>query len=117
MKTDAAIAVVGTFDSKAEEHTFLKERIAQRDLRTLTMNVGTNAPSPVPVNLDLFESITKDANFAAEGRDHAINIMLRDATVEIITLGTPRGSSRMMVAQTWVPVPPPADMIPLTFPS
>jgi uncharacterized protein (UPF0261 family) len=83
MKTDAAIAVVGTFDSKAEEHTFLKERIAQRDLRTLTMNVGTNAPSPVPVNLDLFESITKDANFAAEGRDHAINIMLRAAKSQI----------------------------------
>ena len=79
MKTDAAIAVVGTFDSKAEEHTFLKERIAQRGLQTLTVNVGTKSPSPVPVNLDLFESITKDGNSLAEGRDHAINAMLKGA--------------------------------------
>ena len=83
MKTDAAIAVVGTFDSKAEEHTFLKERISQRGLRALTINVGTNAASPVPVNLDLFESITKDANSAAQGRDRAINLMLRAAKLQI----------------------------------
>jgi len=83
MKTNAAIAVVGTFDSKAEEHTFLKERIAQRGLRALTINVGTNAASPVPVNLDLFESMTKDANSAAQGRDRAINVMLRAAKLQI----------------------------------
>jgi uncharacterized protein (UPF0261 family) len=83
MKTNAAIAVVGTFDSKAEEHTFLKERIAQRGLRALTINVGTNAASPVPVNLDLFESMTKDANSAAQGRDRAINVMLRAAKFQI----------------------------------
>jgi uncharacterized protein (UPF0261 family) len=70
---------LGTFDSKAEEHTFLKERIAQRGLQTLTVNVGTKSPSPVPVNLDLFESITKDGNSVAEGRDHAINAMLKGA--------------------------------------
>jgi uncharacterized protein (UPF0261 family) len=79
MKTDAAVVVLGTFDSKAEEHTFLKERIAQRGLQTLTVNVGTKSPSPVPVNLDLFESITKDGNSVAEGRDHAINAMLKGA--------------------------------------
>ena len=83
MKIDPAIAVVGTFDSKAEEHTFLKERIAQRGLRALTVNVGTKAASPVPVNLDLFGSIAKDGNSAAEGRDRAINAMLRAAKSHI----------------------------------
>jgi uncharacterized protein (UPF0261 family) len=79
MKISGAVVVLGTFDSKAEEHTFLKERIAQRGLQTLTVNVGTKSPSPVPVNLDLFESITKDGNSVAEGRDHAINAMLKGA--------------------------------------
>ncbi len=57
----AAIAVLGTFDSKAEEHIFLKEQIEQRGLRVLTINVGTRAPSPVPVDMDLFKAITENA--------------------------------------------------------
>ena len=83
MKTDPAVAVVGTFDSKAEEHTFLKDRIEQRGLRTLTVNVGTRAPSAIPVKLDLFESINKDGNLVAESRDNAINAMLREAKAQI----------------------------------
>jgi uncharacterized protein (UPF0261 family) len=83
MKTDAAIAVVGTFDSKAEEHTFLKERIEEGGLRALTVNVGTKAASPLPVNLDLFESIAREGNSAAGGRDRAISAMLRAANSHI----------------------------------
>jgi uncharacterized protein (UPF0261 family) len=79
MKTDAAIAVVGTFDSKAEEHTFLKERIEQRGLRTLTINVGTRTPSPVRVDVDLFKKINFDGKSIHEDRDNAINAMLKDA--------------------------------------
>ena len=78
MKADAAIAVVGTFDSKAEEHTFLKERIAQRDLRTLTVNVGTGTPSPVRVDVDLFKKINIDDKSIHEDRDIAINAMLKE---------------------------------------
>ena len=83
MNTDAAIAVVGTFDSKAEEHTFLKERIEKGGFRALTVNVGTKAASPIPVNLDLFESITRDGNSAAGGRDRAIRSMLQAAKSQI----------------------------------
>ena len=51
MSKEAAIAVLGTFDSKAEEHIFLKTQIEKRGLQTLTINVGTRAPSPVAVDL------------------------------------------------------------------
>jgi len=83
MKIDSAIAVVGTFDSKAEEHMFLKEQIAQRGLRTLTINVGTRAPSPVPVDLDLFQNVMENASDIPEGRDNIINAMLHEAKVQI----------------------------------
>ena len=83
MKIDSAIAVVGTFDSKAGEHMFLKEQIAQRGLRTLTINVGTRAPSPVPVDLDLFQNVTENASDIPEGRDNIINAMLHEAKVQI----------------------------------
>jgi len=83
MKIDSAIAVVGTFDSKAEEHMFLKGQIAQRGLRTLTINVGTRAPSPVPVDLDLFQNVTENASDIPEGRDNIINAMLHEAKVQI----------------------------------
>ena len=83
MKIDSAIAVVGTFDSKAEEHMFLKGQIAQRGLRTLTINVGTRAPSPVPVDLDLFQNVMENASDIPEGRDNIINAMLHEAKVQI----------------------------------
>ena len=54
MNQSAAIAVVGTFDSKAEEHLFLKERIELRGFRTLTIHVGTKSPSPFPVDNCIF---------------------------------------------------------------
>ena len=56
MEKTPAIAVLGTFDSKAEEHIFLKEQIEQNGKRTLTINVGTRTRSPVPVDLDLLET-------------------------------------------------------------
>ena len=37
MDTKPAIAVVGTFDSKAEEHLFLKDRIEQMGLDVFAM--------------------------------------------------------------------------------
>ena len=82
----AAIAVLGTFDSKAEEHIFLKEQIEQRGLRALTINVGTRAPSPVPVDMDLFKAITENEPNIAEGRDNIINAMLQEAKVRINAL-------------------------------
>jgi len=82
----AAIAVLGTFDSKAEEHIFLKEQIEQRGLRALTINVGTRALSPVPVDMDLFKTITEKAPHIPEGRDNIINVMLQEAKIQINAL-------------------------------
>ena len=83
MKTDTAIAIVGTFDSKAKEHIFLKEQIEQRGLRALTINVGTRVESPVSVDMDLFKKITENAPNIPEGRDNLINVMLQAAKVQI----------------------------------
>lgn len=83
MGDNLAIAVIGTFDSKAEEHMFLKERIEQRGFRALTVNVGIKSPSPVPVELDLFELITRDDKSVAERRDEAIHAMLQQARAHI----------------------------------
>ena len=83
MKTDTAIAIVGTFDSKAKEHIFLKEQIEQRGLRALTINVGTRVESPVSVDMDLFKKITENAPNIPEGRDNIINVMLQAAKVQI----------------------------------
>jgi uncharacterized protein (UPF0261 family) len=86
MKKASAIAVLGTFDSKSEEHIFLKSQIEQWGLRTLTINVGTRMPSPVPVDIDLFRKITETVADAPEGRDHIINVMLHEAKAEISKL-------------------------------
>ena len=86
MINQPAIAVLGTFDSKAEEHIFLKEQIEQKGHRALTINVGTRSPSPVPVDIDLFKAITKNEPDIAEGRDNIINAMLQEAKVRINAL-------------------------------
>jgi len=83
MTTDPAIAVLGTFDTKAEEHIFLKEHIEHKGLRALTINVGTHEPSPVMIDLDLYEKINKAGKPVADGRDNAINAMLELAKYEI----------------------------------
>ena len=79
MQSDAAIAVIGTFDSKAEEHIFLRDRIEQRALRALTINVGARTPSPVRVDVDLFKKITMNGRSIYEDRDTAIDAMLKEA--------------------------------------
>ena len=44
---------MGTFDSKGEEHLFLKKCIEARGLHALTINVGTKGPSSFKADLDL----------------------------------------------------------------
>jgi uncharacterized protein (UPF0261 family) len=49
MTESATIVVLGTFDSKPEEHVFLKKGIEARSHRVLTVNVGTGrAPGFTP---------------------------------------------------------------------
>ena len=83
MEKTPAIAVLGTFDSKSEEHIFLKNQIEQRGIGTLTINVGTRKPSPVPVDLDLLEIVRTNNPAIPEGRDNIINAMLQEAKDQI----------------------------------
>ncbi|MGD9349284.1 MAG: Tm-1-like ATP-binding domain-containing protein [Desulfobacterales bacterium] len=76
MYKKCAVAVVGTFDSKAEEHFFLKERIEHHGLGTLTINVGTAGPSPVAVDQDLFKTIIENDPSVRKSRDTAIAAMI-----------------------------------------
>ena len=79
MKKYAPIAVLGTFDSKGEEHQFLQKQIEQRGQPTLTIHVGVKAPSPFPVDMDLFAEMKKDGIDAAGSRDKAIEAMILKA--------------------------------------
>jgi uncharacterized protein (UPF0261 family) len=83
MKNKAAIAVLGTFDSKAEEHFFLKEQIEKKGWPALTINVGTRTPSPVPVDLDLLQIVRANNPTIPAGRDNIINAMLQEAKARI----------------------------------
>jgi uncharacterized protein (UPF0261 family) len=78
-----AVAVVGTFDSKAEEHIFLKNRIEQKGLTALTINVGTRFPSPVTVDLDLYKLIIANNAAVKDSRDRAIAAMIDAAKARI----------------------------------
>ena len=77
------IAVVGTFDSKAEEHFFLKERIEQMGLGALTINVGTLSPSPSPVDLDFYKLVIETNPAIQDSRDKAIAAMIAEASARI----------------------------------
>ena len=86
MKKHAAVAVVGTFDSKAEEHIFLKNRIEANGLPAMTLHVGTKTESPVPVDLDLYKWFKKENSAVFESRDKAISAMILEARIRVIDL-------------------------------
>lgn len=69
-----AIAIVGTFDSKGEEHAFVKARIQALGFPTLTLNVGTKEPPAFEADHDLFAEVIQ-AN-RPRGRDAAIQAVL-----------------------------------------
>ena len=79
MKNKPAIAVVGTFDSKGEEHLFLKDCIEKRGMPTLTINVGTGKPSTVPVDIDLFPKVKRNLKGNSGNRDKAIETAIAQA--------------------------------------
>jgi uncharacterized protein (UPF0261 family) len=83
MQEKPTIAIVGTFDSKAEEHLFLKDRIEQNGLSALTINVGTKAPSPVAVDLDLYNLVIENNPSVSKSRDKAIHAMIQEAKSRI----------------------------------
>lgn len=79
MKNKPAVAVVGTFDSKGEEHLFLKECIEKRGLSTFTVNVGTGKPSALPVDIDLFPKVKRALKGNTGNRDKAIETAIAQA--------------------------------------
>ncbi len=83
MSIKPKIAVVGTFDTKAEEHIFLKDRIEQMGVDVLTVNVGTGNPSPAPVDLDLYQLVIENNSAVQESRDKAIAAMINEASARI----------------------------------
>ena len=83
MEKKLVVAVVGTFDSKAEEHFFLKERIEHHGLNTVTINVGTAGPSPAAVDLDLFDTVIASNPDVRERRDMAIAAMIDAARARV----------------------------------
>ena len=62
MKKTPVVAVVGTFDSKGEEHFFLRDRIEKSGLGVLTVNVGTKEPARSAVSHDLYAMMQKKGN-------------------------------------------------------
>lgn len=76
MKKTPVVAVVGTFDSKGEEHFFLRDRIEKSGLRVLTVNVGTKEPVRSAVSYDLYAIMKKKGTLDANNRDKAIHAMI-----------------------------------------
>ena len=83
MGESAAIAVIGTFDSKAEEHRFLEAQIRKRGIEVLTINVGTKGPAPISVAMDLFTEVIERNRDALAGRDSAIATMIKEASARV----------------------------------
>ncbi len=79
MKKKPAIAIVGTFDSKGEEHLFLKDCIEQRGIPTLTVNVGTKKPSAFAADIDLYPKVKKSLKGNSGDRDKAIETAIAHA--------------------------------------
>jgi len=80
MDKTRSLVVLGTFDTKGEEHLFLKKCIEKRGARTITINVGTKKTPPFTVDFDLLKTI-KTGGLIREGqdRDQIMKIMLEEA--------------------------------------
>jgi uncharacterized protein (UPF0261 family) len=74
-----AVAVVGTFDSKGEEHRFLKERIEQRGTPAVAIHVGTKGPSPFVADYDIYQQVILPEGSDLRDRDRAIAAVIAKA--------------------------------------
>jgi len=81
MISEAPIAVVGTFDSKGEEHHFLKTRIEKRGCGAMTINVGTKRPPSHPTDMDLYREMQKEKTSLS--RDQIIREVISRASTLI----------------------------------
>lgn len=76
MKRNAAIVVMGTFDTKGEEHHFIRRRILDRGYRTIALNVGTKKSPCYPVDIDLYPEMLTGAGKASADRDRMLAAMI-----------------------------------------
>jgi len=72
------IAVLGTFDSKGEEHLFLKNRIEAIGLKALTINVGTKGRPLFEPDFDIHSELFNKAETSGS-RDEAIALVISRA--------------------------------------
>ncbi len=114
-----SIVVLGTFDSKGEEHSFLRDRIRTKGMEALTVNIGTKAPPSFPPDYDLFAAMQKDGKGKTMPRDEAIKEVVSRATALVRELcakekiagivsagggtGTHMGTSVMRVLSMGIP--------------
>ncbi len=77
------IAVLGTFDSKGDEHRFLKERIEARGAGTITVHTGTRTASPFPADHDLFREVISGLPEGKRDRDRSIQAVLEAGRILI----------------------------------
>jgi uncharacterized protein (UPF0261 family) len=97
MKNKPAVAVVGTFDSKGEEHLFLKDCIEKRGIPTLTVNVGTGKPSAFSADIDLYAGLKRQIKGNSGNRDKAIETAISQAR-EILRDRYERGEIAGMIS-------------------
>jgi uncharacterized protein (UPF0261 family) len=76
MSDKPCVAVVGTFDSKGEEHLFIKKAIERRGFGVLTINIGTKTSSSFTPDFDLFEDFLEKRKPQSFSRDEAIEATL-----------------------------------------
>jgi len=98
MEPLGAIVIIGTFDSKGEEHLFLKEAIERRGHRAITINVGTKEPSPWPPDVDLAppdKNLSRDeavARALERGRRYVLKLYERGWLGGVISAGGGTGT-------------------------
>ena len=91
----ATIAILGTMDTKGDEHAFVAEQIRARGHRTFVIDVGTLEP------LKLAPDIAREDVAKAAGVDFAALVARRDRgeAVAAMSQGAPLVLSRLVVEQ------------------
>jgi len=92
------IVVIGTYDTKAEEHIFLHKGIKQRGHTSITINVGTGGPCPATVDYDLYPEVLGSSPESCKSRDQAIREMITMASGLVQRLHREHGISGIISA-------------------
>ena len=77
-----SVAIVGTLDSKGEEHLFLKEVIESKGYSTITIDVGTTGLSNFPPDF----SVSKSINIKEMERSQMVQAIIKKARELILDL-------------------------------